>query len=57
MSSVGRHVADASLWISIVSLLAVFRFEALPRWDPGLDGVNVEWTEGVTTCVRCSPFV
>ncbi|KAH0828054.1 cytochrome P450, partial [Lanmaoa asiatica] len=23
---VGRHVADASLWISIVSLLAVFRF-------------------------------
>ncbi|KAF8552190.1 cytochrome P450 [Imleria badia] len=46
---VGRHVADASLWISIVSLLAVFRFEALPRWDPGPDGVNVKWTGGLTT--------
>ncbi|KAN0091353.1 Cytochrome P450 [Tylopilus felleus] len=46
---VGRHVAAASLWISIVSMLAAFRFEALPSWDPGPDGANVKWTEGVTT--------
>ena len=56
MLSVGRHVADASLWISIVSLLAVFRFDAPPSWDPGPDGVNVKWTEGVTTCVPFPPF-
>ncbi|KIK79132.1 hypothetical protein PAXRUDRAFT_36506 [Paxillus rubicundulus Ve08.2h10] len=27
------HVADASLWISIVSMLAVFQFEPAPSWD------------------------
>jgi hypothetical protein len=52
--SVGKYVADASLWISIVSMLAVFRFEAPASWDPGPDGVNVEWTEGVSTCVLTS---
>ncbi|KAG9316837.1 cytochrome P450 [Chiua virens] len=54
---VGRHVADASLWISIVSLLAVFRFEAPPSWDPGPDGINVKWTEGITTHPEDLPCV
>jgi len=54
---VGRYLADASLWISIVSMLAVFRFEAPPSWDPGPDGVNVEWTEGVTLRPKNVPYV
>ncbi|KAF9243525.1 cytochrome P450 [Melanogaster broomeanus] len=46
---VGRYVADASLWAAIASMLAVFRFEPTPGWDPGPEGQNVVWTEGVTT--------
>ncbi|KIJ18530.1 hypothetical protein PAXINDRAFT_70972, partial [Paxillus involutus ATCC 200175] len=54
---VGRHVADASLWISIVSMLAVFQFEPAPSWDGGPDGANVQWTEGVTTRPEHFPCV
>ncbi|KAH7888936.1 cytochrome P450 [Phlebopus sp. FC_14] len=46
---VGRHVADASLWISIVNMLSLFRFESVPGWDPGPNGENVKWAGGVTT--------
>ncbi|KAI9571684.1 cytochrome P450 [Boletus coccyginus] len=53
----GKHIADASLWITIVSALAVFRFEALPSWNPGPDGANVKWTEGVTTRPEDVPCV
>ncbi|KIJ68050.1 hypothetical protein HYDPIDRAFT_83068 [Hydnomerulius pinastri MD-312] len=54
---VGRHVADASLWIAIVNMLAVFRFEPGPSWDAGPDGANVKWTEGVTTHPEPFPCV
>jgi len=53
----GRYVADASLWISIVSMLAVFRFEAPPSWDPGPDGVNVEWTTGLSSIPKDVPCI
>lgn len=47
----GRYVAEASLWAVIVNMLALFRFEPAPGWDPGEKGENVIWTEGVTTWV------
>jgi len=46
---VGRYVAEASLWAAIVNMLALFRFEPAPGWEPGEKGENVIWTEGVTT--------
>lgn len=48
-NSVGRHVADASLFAAIVNILAVFRVERAPGWDTGPDGEGVKWTGGVTT--------
>jgi len=48
---VGRYVAEASLWAAIVNMLALFRFEPAPGWEPGEKGENVIWTEGVTTWV------
>lgn len=49
VNSVGRHVADASLFAAIVNILAVFRVESTPGWNVGLDCEGVEWTGGLTT--------
>jgi hypothetical protein len=48
-NSVGRHVADASLFAAVVNILAVFRLEGAPGWSTGLDGEDVKWTGGITT--------
>jgi len=48
-NSVGRHIADASLFAAIVTILAVFRMERAPGWNVGLDVEGVKWTGGVTT--------
>jgi hypothetical protein len=48
-NSVGRYVADASLFASIVNILAVFRVDRAPGWNVGPDGEGVKWTGGVTT--------
>jgi hypothetical protein len=48
-SSVGRHVADASLFAAVVNILAVFRVERAPGWNIGPDAEGVKWTGGVTT--------
>ncbi|KAG2158441.1 cytochrome P450 [Suillus bovinus] len=47
---VGRHVADASLFAAVVSILAVFRVERAPGWNVGPDAEGVKWTGGLTTC-------
>ncbi|KAF9225067.1 cytochrome P450 [Gyrodon lividus] len=46
---VGRHVADASLWAAMVSILAIFRL--LPPQGPdGKDmAVEPQWASGVTS--------
>ncbi|KAF8554406.1 cytochrome P450 [Imleria badia] len=46
---VGRHVADASVWSAIVTILAVFR--VIPCKDERGDDVRVEprWTAGITS--------
>jgi len=46
---VGRHVADASLWSAIVSILAVFRIT--PCKDERGNEIRVEprWTAGITS--------
>jgi hypothetical protein len=49
VNSVGRHVADASLFAAIVNILAVFRVGSTPGWNVGIDCEGVEWTEGLTT--------
>ncbi|KAG9315181.1 cytochrome P450 [Chiua virens] len=38
---VGRYVADATLWAAAVNILAMFRLEPTPGWDPGKEGENV----------------
>lgn len=43
--SPGRHVADASLWSAMVCILTLFKIEKTAGSE------NVEWTNGVTTCV------
>jgi len=48
-NSVGRHVADASLFAAIVNILAVFRVERAPGWNVGPDVEGVKWTGGGTT--------
>ena len=48
-NSVGRYVADASLFAAIVNILAVFQVERAPGWNVGPDGEGVAWTGGVTT--------
>jgi hypothetical protein len=48
-NSVGRHVADASLFAAVVNILAVFRVDRAPGWNAGPDGEGVKWTGGVTT--------
>ena len=49
---VGRHIADASLWSAIVSILAVFRIT--PCKDGQGNDIRVEprWTAGITSYVR-----
>jgi hypothetical protein len=49
LDSVGRYVADASLFAAVVNILAVFRVERAPGWDVGPDCEGVKWTGGVTT--------
>ncbi|KAF9227141.1 cytochrome P450, partial [Gyrodon lividus] len=39
---VGGYVVDATLWITIVSMLAVFRCKPAPSWDGGPGGPNVQ---------------
>jgi hypothetical protein len=48
-NSIGRYVADASLFAAVVNILAVFRLERAPGWNAGLDGEGVKWTGGITT--------
>jgi hypothetical protein len=48
-NSVGRHVADASLFAAVVNILAVFRLERAPGWNVGPDAEGVKWTGGLTT--------
>jgi hypothetical protein len=52
---VGRHVADASLWSAIVSILAVFRIT--PCKDERGNEIRVEprWTAGITSYVTTTP--
>ncbi|KAH7907938.1 cytochrome P450 [Hygrophoropsis aurantiaca] len=46
---VGRHVADASLWSAMVSMLAIFKFTK-PLDDTGREiDIQVQWTSGVTS--------
>jgi hypothetical protein len=47
--SVGRYVADASLFAAVVNILAIFRVERAPGWNIGPDCEGVKWTGGVTT--------
>jgi cytochrome P450 len=53
---VGRHVADASLWSAIVSILTVFRIT--PCKDERGNEIRVEprWTAGITSYVTPTPF-
>jgi hypothetical protein len=48
-SSVGRYVADNSLFAAVVNILAVFRLGRAPGWNVGPDAEGVTWTGGVTT--------
>jgi len=48
-NSVGRYVADASMFAAIVNILAVFRVERAPGWNVGPDAEGVKWTAGATT--------
>lgn len=62
---VGRHIADASLWSAIVSILAIFTI--MPCKDERGNDINVnpKWTAGITSYVvplsshhtRCSLFL
>jgi hypothetical protein len=47
-NSVGRYVADASLFAAVVNILAVFRVERAPGWNIGLDCEGVMWAAGLT---------
>ena len=47
--SVGRHFADASLWVAIVHLLAMFKF-VKPVDENGVEvEPNPEWSTGVVS--------
>ncbi|KAG2045815.1 hypothetical protein BDR06DRAFT_1000799 [Suillus hirtellus] len=48
-SSVGRHVANASLSTAVVNIPTVFRLERAPGWNVGPDAEGVKWTGGLTT--------
>jgi hypothetical protein len=51
---IGKHFADASLWIAIVSLLATFRFmRPLDSDGKEVDPI-FEWTTGLVSQVSCS---
>lgn len=51
---VGKHFADASLWIAIASLLATFRFmRPLDSDGKEIDPI-FEWTTGMVSQVSCS---
>ena len=45
LRSPGRHVAEASLWCSMVCILALFRIEKTEGSD------NVKWVTGFASCV------
>jgi putative cofactor-binding repeat protein len=49
VNSVGRYVADASLFAAVVNILAVFREECAPGWNIGPDWEGLKWRGGVTT--------
>jgi hypothetical protein len=49
VNSVGRYLADDTLFAAIVNILAVFRVDRAPGWEVGADCEGVEWAEGVTT--------
>ncbi|EGN97749.1 hypothetical protein SERLA73DRAFT_111085 [Serpula lacrymans var. lacrymans S7.3] len=51
---VGKHVADASVWAGIVSLLAVFKFTKAKDSQGREINVEPQWTYGLT--VRPAPF-
>ena len=48
----GRHIADASLWSAIVSMLAIFRITPCKDEQGNDIPVNPQWTAGITSCVH-----
>ncbi|KIK93478.1 hypothetical protein PAXRUDRAFT_828940 [Paxillus rubicundulus Ve08.2h10] len=46
---VGRHIADASVWSAIVSILAIFRITKCRDEQGNEIDVNPDWTAGVTS--------
>jgi hypothetical protein len=48
---VGRHIADASVWSAIASILAIFRITKCRDKQGNEIDVNPDWTAGVTSYV------